>query len=83
MHLIPGFHAPRLDATDHRAQCPNHEPLLITKIYREERKLHSTHLLLEESIRIASILEPSKPERISSFGFSSFGSLCLQCLEEG
>lgn len=35
MHLIPGFHAPRLDATDHRAQCPNHEPLLITKVKRK------------------------------------------------
>ena len=32
-----------------------------TESYRRSSKMHSSHLLLEEPIRMASILEPSKP----------------------
>ncbi|RZS02654.1 hypothetical protein BHM03_00032741 [Ensete ventricosum] len=57
---------------------------------RRRRKMHSTHLLLEEPIRMASILEPSKPVRLLSLSLSISGrrrsliadaKCCFACAE--
>lgn len=40
-----------------------------TESYRRSSKMHSSHLLLEEPIRMASILEPSKAVSIFFFCF--------------
>jgi hypothetical protein len=47
-------------------------------IRSERAKMHSTNLLLEEPIRMVSILEPSKPVSSSPISSSRFADLCVR-----